>query len=55
MNEIAAIADALTGGGVTTATAKLDRFEKATKVILAASIIGAVMSTVGLIVAIARK
>ncbi len=55
MNEIAAIADALTGGGVTTATAKLDRFEKATKVILVASVAGAVLSLAGLIVALARK
>lgn len=55
MNEITAIADALTGGGVTTAGKKLDRFEKATKVILVASCAGAVLSLVGLIVAIARK
>jgi hypothetical protein len=55
MNDLQAIADALTGGAVTTAEQKLDRFEKATKVILAASVAGALMSTIAVVVALTRK
>jgi len=50
-----ALLNTATGGAVADTTKKLDDFELATKVILVASVASAVMATLGLIVALARR
>jgi hypothetical protein len=50
-----ALINSATGGAVAETSAKLERFELATKVILIASVTAAVMGTLGLIVGLARK
>lgn len=50
-----ALLDAASGGAITETTHKLEDFETATKVILVASVIGAITGSIGLVVALSRR